>query len=184
MCHCARAPHQATGEPGPRACIHPRNWNWGHSLPCLYIHAIEELRRRDPRGRGAIGAASVCEAPFFRLRRRTGVGRRLGDYHARYASLCQAYRTPVCGVPVHETETGAHSFRIGGATDMADGGMPPTLIQARGRWASDIFHFHIYTRDTDTVEQQSRAVDAILSARVERLLIESVFADFVQPATR
>eukprot|EP00962_Isochrysis_galbana_P049357 scaffold20881_cov121-Isochrysis_galbana.AAC.1 len=57
-------------------------------------------------------------------------------------------------------------------------GIPPTLIQARGRWASDIFH--IYTRDT--VEQQFRAADAILSARGEA--IESVFADFVQPATR
>jgi len=34
---------------------------------------------------------------------------------------------------------------------MADGGIPPTLIQARGRWASGIFH--IYTHDT--IEQQA-----------------------------
>eukprot|EP00962_Isochrysis_galbana_P018985 scaffold5506_cov114-Isochrysis_galbana.AAC.6 len=57
-------------------------------------------------------------------------------------ALPSVYRTShacaLCGVPVHET--GAHSFRIGGATDMADGGIPPTLIQAQGRWASDFFH--------------------------------------------
>eukprot|EP00962_Isochrysis_galbana_P007707 scaffold2087_cov142-Isochrysis_galbana.AAC.1 len=83
---------------------------------------------------------------------------------ARLCSLCTVH------------ETGAHSFRIGGATDMPDGGIPPILIQARGRWASDIFH--IYTRDT--VEQQFRAADAILSpylVHVERLYIESVFAE-------
>eukprot|EP00962_Isochrysis_galbana_P034589 scaffold11731_cov119-Isochrysis_galbana.AAC.2 len=62
---------------------------------------------------------------------------------------------------------GAHSFRIGGATDMADaGGIPPTLIQARGRWASGIYH--IYTRDS--VEQQFRAADAILRATGEATL--------------
>eukprot|EP00962_Isochrysis_galbana_P045269 scaffold17760_cov127-Isochrysis_galbana.AAC.5 len=68
---------------------------------------------------------------------------------------------------------------------MADSGIPPTLIQARGRWASDIFH--IYTRDTQYCILSSNnsgrpTPSSILSARGKA--IESVFADFVQPATR
>ena len=34
--------------------------------------------------------------------------------------------------------TGAHAYRIGGATDLADEGACMSLLQAKGRWASDI----------------------------------------------
>mgnify|MGYP002631157789 FL=1 len=42
--------------------------------------------------------------------------------------------------------TGAHAFRIGGATDLADEGASQSLLQAKGRWASDIGR--IYARMT------------------------------------
>ena len=42
--------------------------------------------------------------------------------------------------------TGAHAFRIGGATDLADEGASQALLQAKGRWASDIGR--IYARMT------------------------------------
>jgi hypothetical protein len=35
-------------------------------------------------------------------------------------------------------EVGAHSFRIGGATELADQGASQLLLQAKGQWASDI----------------------------------------------
>jgi hypothetical protein len=39
-----------------------------------------------------------------------------------------------------------HSFRIGGITDLADQGASQSLLQAKGRWASDVYR--IYTRMT------------------------------------
>ena len=45
-----------------------------------------------------------------------------------------------------EGAVGAHSFRIGGATDLADQGASPLLLQAKGRWSSDIGK--IYARMT------------------------------------
>lgn len=42
--------------------------------------------------------------------------------------------------------TGAHAYRIGGATDLADEGACMSLLQAKGRWASDIGR--IYARMT------------------------------------
>ena len=41
---------------------------------------------------------------------------------------------------------GAHSFRIGGTTDLADQGASQALLQAKGRWASDVYR--IYARMT------------------------------------
>ena len=45
-----------------------------------------------------------------------------------------------------EGTVGAHSFRIGGATDLADQGASPLLLQAKGRGSSDIGK--IYARMT------------------------------------
>ena len=39
-----------------------------------------------------------------------------------------------------------HSFRIGGITDLAEQGASQALLQAKGRWASDVYR--IYTRMT------------------------------------
>ncbi|KAF8813434.1 hypothetical protein BYT27DRAFT_7084542 [Phlegmacium glaucopus] len=41
------------------------------------------------------------------------------------------------------TNVGGHSLRAGGATALADAGLPPHIIQAVGRWASDTFQIYI-----------------------------------------
>ena len=43
-----------------------------------------------------------------------------------------------------EREFALHSLRIGGATALLKAGCPPAVIQALGRWSSEIFH--LYTR--------------------------------------
>jgi hypothetical protein len=42
-----------------------------------------------------------------------------------------------------DKEIGGQSMRAGGATFLAEKGVPPSLIQARGRWSSDAFLIYI-----------------------------------------
>jgi len=48
----------------------------------------------------------------------------------------------VSGFPANKV--GGHSFRIGGATDMADYGygVSPTMLKTRSRWPSDIVYIY------------------------------------------
>ena len=41
------------------------------------------------------------------------------------------------------TDIGGQSMRAGGATSLAENGVPPNLIQAIGRWASNTFQIYI-----------------------------------------
>jgi hypothetical protein len=41
------------------------------------------------------------------------------------------------------TDTAGQSLRAGGATSLAENGVPPSIIQAIGRWASDAFKIYI-----------------------------------------
>ena len=41
------------------------------------------------------------------------------------------------------SDVGGHSLRAGGATALAQAGIPPHIIQAIGRWASDTFQIYI-----------------------------------------
>jgi hypothetical protein len=41
------------------------------------------------------------------------------------------------------TDVAGHSLRAGGATALAQAGIPPHIIQAIGRWASDTFQIYI-----------------------------------------
>jgi len=41
------------------------------------------------------------------------------------------------------TDIGGQSMRAGGATSLAEHGVPPSLIQAIGRWSSDAFLIYI-----------------------------------------
>jgi len=41
------------------------------------------------------------------------------------------------------TDTAGQSLRAGGATSLAENGVPPSIIQAIGRWASDGFKIYI-----------------------------------------
>ena len=72
---------------------------------------------------------------------------------------------------------GKHSLRIGGATDLADSGASPLLLQAKGRWAGDLGR--IYARMTR--RGQLAASRKMMRARVGRDL-EELFPGFVQPA--
>ena len=42
-----------------------------------------------------------------------------------------------------DSEIGGQSMRTGGATFLAEKGVPPSIIQARGRWSSDTFLIYI-----------------------------------------
>ena len=72
---------------------------------------------------------------------------------------------------------GKHSGRIGGATDLADSGASPLLLQAKGRWSGDLGR--IYARTTR--RSQLAASRTMMRARVGRDL-EELFPGFVQPA--
>jgi hypothetical protein len=48
-------------------------------------------------------------------------------------------------------DIGGHSMRAGGATSLAENGVPPSLIQFMGRWSSDAFF--IYIRKNPTLIQ-------------------------------
>lgn len=72
---------------------------------------------------------------------------------------------------------GAHSCRIGGATDLvATGRASPLLLQAKGRWSCDIGR--IYARMTR--RSQLAASDLMQEGRGRDL--EELLGDFVQPA--
>ena len=75
-------------------------------------------------------------------------------------------------------EWGAHSCRIGGATDLvATGKASPILLQAKGRWASDVGK--IYARMTRRCQL---AASELMQAAGGRDL-EELFPDFVQQPT-
>ena len=69
-----------------------------------------------------------------------------------------------------------HSFRIGGATDLADQGASPLLLQAKGRWASDIGR--IYARMTRRAQLQA---SSLMQKKGHRAM-EDIFPSFTQAA--
>lgn len=72
---------------------------------------------------------------------------------------------------------GAHSCRIGGATDlMATGQASQLLLQAKGRWGSDIGK--IYARMTRKGQIAASALMQQASGRD----LEELLTGFVQPA--
>ena len=74
--------------------------------------------------------------------------------------------------------TGAHAFRIGGATDLAEEGASQALLQAKGRWASDIGR--IYARMTRRA--QLAASKAMQRSRKGGRDMEELFPGFTQAA--
>ena len=74
-------------------------------------------------------------------------------------------------------EFGLHSLRIGGATDLADKGASPLLLQAKGRWSSDIGK--IYARMT---RRSQIAVSLLMQEGKGGRDLEELFPSFAQPA--
>ena len=77
-----------------------------------------------------------------------------------------------------EKEFGGHSFRIGGATDLADAGGTAEQLRARGRWCGLELGW-IYARDT--VGQQIATADAICKSN-HTVSLEEIVTGFTQPA--
>eukprot|EP00966_Prymnesium_polylepis_P331758 7387334-Prymnesium_polylepis.1 len=73
--------------------------------------------------------------------------------------------------------TGAHGFRIGGATDLAAEGSSTALLQAKGRWASDIGR--IYARMT---RRAQLAASAAMQRQGRARDMEELFPGFTQAA--
>jgi hypothetical protein len=92
--------------------------------------ALRRLFECDPAREG-----QAAETPLFRTK--GGAAMKVGYFRALVRRLAE-----ILGLP--PLEFGAHSPRIGGATDIGD--TNPLMLQAKGRWGSDIAR--IYARMT------------------------------------
>ena len=112
--------------------------------------------------------ARMGEGPLFRSAR--GAAMSTGRVRAlikRYASL----------LGMDPKEFGAHSARVGGAIDLtATGGASELLLQAKGRWQSDIGR--IYARMT----RRTQLAASALMHQARGRDLEEILPDFVQPA--
>lgn len=123
-----------------------------------------------------LGAAAAASAPIFRREPRGGAS-------SAYATKDMAAIAKRVAVAAGEPpdDFGAHSGRIGGATDYrdltgADAGR--RVLKAFGRWKGDIAY--IYTRMA--VEESLDASGNVANVRTREL--EAVFAGFTEPAER
>ena len=130
--------------------------------------ALERLDRLDP-----IPASQRATTPLFRLRSgRRGISKRMSCSQFRQLVREIAHRVLRLG---KEKEWGAHSPRIGGATDLvATGRASVLLLQAKGRWGSDIGR--IYARMTRRAQLASSRL--MQTARGRDL--EEILPGFVQ----
>jgi hypothetical protein len=132
------------------------------------------LMRLDGAGRPAnFEACAKDKNPLVRARKRNNTDWRplLTADMLHYAEKIAA----LVGLPI--ADFGGHSFRIGGATDLADAGGTKDQLKARGRWAGVDIGW-IYARDT--VGKQMRKADAI--ARASSASVEELYPQWVQRA--
>ena len=115
--------------------------------------------------------------PVPRARRAVTPVFRVGKAALKPSRFLRAVRDFAKAAGQDPTKYGKHSGRIGGATDLADSGASPLLLQAKGRWAGDLGR--IYARMTR--RGQLAASRKMMRARVGRDL-EELFPGFVQPA--
>ena len=122
--------------------------------------ALVRLVREDP-----VPPCDRASTPLFRLREgRSARPMRVDDLRRTVRGYAAAIGY---GVPA---EWGAHSMRIGGATDlMATGGCSEVLLAAKGRWGSDLGK--IYARMTRRSQlAASRLMQAARGRDVEELI--------------
>ena len=119
-----------------------------------------------------LGAEAALDAPVFRRSLRGGAedAYDTGDVLAIAREVAQAAGDDPAAM-------GAHSFRIGAATDFRDllgAESARRVLKARGRWMSDIHH--IYTRSAieESLDASTRVGD------VATRDIESIFAGFTE----
>lgn len=134
--------------------------------------SLQRLEQYDP-----VPEAARATTPLFRQQ----VAVRGGQRQLRHMS-CSQFRAAVreMAKAIGYTDTkvfGAHSPRIGGATDLASTGKASALLlRAKGRWASDIGA--IYARLT----RRSLLAASDLMQKSKGRDLEDIFPDFVQPA--
>ena len=124
--------------------------------------ALRELDRIDP-----VPSKDRAKTPLFRITQGPLTQREFSRMVKKIAAI----------LGLDPELFGGHSCRIGGATDCADGGGSPLLLQAKGRWASDIGK--IYARMT--LRAQLSASKLMQKGKGSRDL-EDIFPDFTQPA--
>lgn len=118
-----------------------------------------------------VAPAEAALTPLFRLSRARGAVRHMTVAHLRQFTRNCARRL---GFTVRK-QWGAHSGRIGGATDLAaTGSASQVLLQAKGRWASDIGR--IYARMT----RRSQLAASRLMQRARGRDLEELIPDFTQ----
>lgn len=130
--------------------------------------ALRRLAKFDP-----VAKELRAETPLFRRRRADG-----SSSHITVSQMRGLVKGRMAAIGYFDAnEWGAHSCRIGGATDLvASGKASPLLLQAKGRWGSDIGR--IYARMTR--RSQLAASDLMQEGRGRDL--EELLGDFVQPA--
>ena len=84
-------------------------------------------------------------------------GRFLTRAHVAHILLLVCFRTPLLST---------HSFRIGGASALANSGVPLHVVQQLGRWRSDTFlrYLRVSSSDIDDIDFQ-----ALFTAAVEEV---------------
>jgi hypothetical protein len=149
---------KGTAEPKTPQFITDDGSRWGP------FHALKRLARsRKSTGKGR-------KQPLFRGK---------GGKAMSTARVRAIYRHIAKLLGFDVKQFGAHSGRIGGATDLVATGNPsvPILLQAKGRWASDIGK--IYARQT---RRAHLAASDLMFTRSTGKDLEEIMPNFVQPA--
>ena len=108
---------------------------------CKKLHAIPTTRKR-PLSRAELADPNRPFRKYLQSRDK------LFPFHPQLW-LCADGSVPTRGWFIRRlhqhfpSDVGGHSLRAGGATALAQAGIPPHIIQAIGRWASDTFQIYI-----------------------------------------
>ena len=132
--------------------------------------ALERLARLDP-----VPESKRASTPLFRLHAKRGKHR--VQQAMSGAQFRECVRDIACGIlrMGKRRQWGGHSPRIGGATDLASTGeCSQLLLQAKGRWGSDIGR--IYARMT----RRSQLAASKLMQSAKGRDLEELMPDFVQ----
>ena len=128
----------------------------GNDAACAFAAIRRRLLHYNPVGRSADPRTADPEGPLFRLRAANGRGAGsiapISTAELSHYAKHLAARLPA-ELDVAEAEVSAHSFRIGGATDLADAGGTEQQLRARGpegrgRWDSDVSRMYASARAT------------------------------------
>jgi hypothetical protein len=133
---------------------------------------LQRLERFDP-----VPVAQRAATPLFRRRAKVRGGR-VEARHLTVSQLRKAVKKYAMALGYDDPSVwGAHSPRIGGATDLASTGeASELLLKAKGRWSSEIGA--IYARLT----RGALLASSSLMQRARGSDLEELMPDFVQPA--